>query len=147
MNIERIANENDLIAIHQLLMHQYVEIGLAKLNEEKVLETLWATFCDGVIIGLRSAAGDIVGSCGLRLCEYWYSDETYYLDNWLFVQRDERYQNGAALLLGGCGDLAKETGKNVVVAIGNPFKHANRGKKVIGQGFVIVPTGPRIALQ
>lgn len=87
----RLATEADEGPLLNLLMAAYAENAIFAVNPEKVLEAIrLGTQRKGGIIGVVDGHGEIAGSVGLLLEQYWYSDEWSVGERWNFVRENYR---------------------------------------------------------
>ena len=111
----RIATPNDEQELFKLLTEKlYYENGAFSVSPQKVVESIQhATRGQGGIIGIIDGDGEIAGSIGMRLGNFWYSDDWHIEELWNFVGEDYRRSEYAKNLI-QFGKWAAETMKLVL---------------------------------
>lgn len=100
----RLAGPADEDALFHLLMLAHQENGLLALSEEKVRQVLRAMLARGSgrwgMIGIiHGPDGSAIGSVGVELETFWYSDEWYLGERWNYVHPDHRQSSHAEDLI------------------------------------------------
>src|SRR5690606_7256198 len=79
--IVRLATQDDAPKIFDLLKLMHAEVGLAPMAPDKVVRRMVAAI-DGGFVLVAERDGDIVGSIGLVVDSWWYSDRQLLRDLW-----------------------------------------------------------------
>lgn len=100
----RLAGRRDEPAIYDLLMLLYDENAMAPLSVEKVQRMIKAgTRGQGGVIGVIDGPHGIEASVGLKLAQWWYSDDWHLEEMWAHVHPSHRQGDHAQSLI----DFAK----------------------------------------
>ena len=114
------ARAGDEHAIFALCMMAHAEIGLSRVNKDKVLDMIHRCVRkDGGVIGLiKDAEGNIEAGTGLRIGEgRWYSSEMQLYDIFTFVHPAHRKSRHAQALLQFQKDFANSMAMELIVAV------------------------------
>jgi len=127
-NNVRIATEKDEKELLSLLMNKlYYENGTFGVCPEKVIATIkHATQGNGGIIGIIEGNGEIAGTIGMQIDQFWYSDDWYLCELWNFVHPDYRKSEYAKNLI-DFGKWASEQMK-MILNIGIISTHRTEAK-------------------
>ena len=106
--------DKDNLAALLRLMHK--EVGLSSLNEDKMFNRIDITIQSGVAF-LAEYDGKIIGSMGVFIGDFWYSDDPVLMDSWLFVRKDFRKTRAAWTLLSKIKMFAKKAKAPLVVGV------------------------------
>ncbi len=110
----RIAVPGDEEDIFNLLCLLYKENALFTLSRERAMQTFRkATHGQGGIIGLIETDKGLVGSVGLYLEQYWYTDDYHLSEYYNFTHPDHRKSGYAQDLI----DFAKWCNENMSVML------------------------------
>lgn len=105
--IVRVAEDHDAEPVLLLLKRMHAENGLASLNWNKVVERAREVFEVGIPL-VADIDGDVVGSLGLLPGQWWYSDDWYLGESWVYVRPDARKTRAAAMLVERAQKAAKD---------------------------------------
>lgn len=106
----RLAEKRDEQEIFDLLKLLALENALFNVNDDKVRETIQiATDQKNGMIGIIEQDGHVVGSVGLFIHGYWYTDDWHLQEYWNFVHPEYRRSNYAKNLI----DFAKWVNENM----------------------------------
>lgn len=117
MSIEfRLAEDRDGPAIFDMLLVMHGEVALAPINTGKVARTVAYVIEHGIgIVGERD--GEVVASAGLILDDWWYSDQQFLRDLWMYVRPEHRRSTAADGLLRHARKAAELWGLPLVVSV------------------------------
>lgn len=129
----RIANRKDASALYDLVFNGVVkDIAYAPPNEEKV-RALVTEVTNPVAKMLRPVVAVIDGPDGIPVAaapllpkQWWYSDETHYVQPWIFVKEEYRRTPFAKTLLGTMIWWAERAAIPVVMTVPAGAEHATR---------------------
>jgi hypothetical protein len=138
--------EQDYREIFALLMVQHAEIGRAPLNPTKTGQYVYRVMSEGAAYIIEDD-GKPIGTVGLSILEFWYSDARFWSEEWLFILPTHR--DGAALraVFAEMQVLGRETGLPVNVTIFNEKRAKAAGKiQRIAERFYFAPGGVSVII-
>lgn len=122
----RLATPQDGRAIFDLLCLMHAEVALAPLNPEKLARAIVYTVEHGMQI-VGELDGRIIATAALIVDSWWYSDEQFLRDLWVFVHPDHRRSNVAAGLVEHVREAAEIWGLPLVISV---FGSKDSGRKI-----------------
>jgi hypothetical protein len=133
--------EGDYRAIFALLMHQWQEVGRASLNPTKAGQYIYRVMTQGAVYVVERN-GEIVASVGLSLIDFWYSEQKFWTEEWLFIAPDHRDGSVLRAIFSELKTLGEQTGAPVNVTIFNA-KRAKGASEIhrIAERFFFMPGG------
>lgn len=136
--------ERDYLLIFSLLMEQWREVGRAPLNPTKAGQYIYRVMSEGVAY-LVEREGKVVASVGLSPLDFWYSDQKFWSEEWLFIAGDHR--DGAVLraVFAELRTLGEATDMPVNVTVFNE-KRAKGTKQIhrVAERFYFMPGGSSV---
>lgn len=139
----RIADENDVGRIMDLLILHGPEFPVSSVNYAKALDHVRKFVKEGTVI-IVEHQGAIVASAALMPEQLWYSDDWVLMDYWAFVHPKFRKSRAASLLLKGVRELARMTDLTTFIAV-RSLKQVDQKNKFFRRFFV--PVGELFACQ
>lgn len=115
----RLAEPKDEIALYRMLSEKlFNENATFSMSPEKVLRFIQAATRNndpnsGAIIGVIDGDGEIAGSIGMILGQFWYSDEFHVEEYWNFVDSNYRKSEYAKNLI----DFAKSISERLKMVL------------------------------
>lgn len=118
--------DQDAAAIHAFLCAAAARAGALRcpVNPEKSMQEVWRIVhaldfaeADATPYGfalIAERAGEMAGTLGVICPEYWYGDQRFLTDRWLFAAPDAQREIGAALRAEAAA-LAREAGLSLVI--------------------------------
>ena len=127
----RHAVRDDFTRLWPLLMDMHREQGLFSLNKEKVARTL-AEAIDGGQVLIAESGGVILGTFAWTITTFYYSDDQFIGDLWLYVRPEHRRSMAAVRLRNAMTAEARKRGLPLVAgAVGKKLN----GARLFGGGF------------
>lgn len=127
----RIATKKDEQNIFDLLCRLWDENALFSMSPEKVLDAIrHGTRHEGGIIGIiDDKNGNPIASVGLGISQYWYSQEYFLEEKWIFVSPEHRKSDHAKNLI----DFAKwcSENMNLILNMGIISTHRTEAKIIL----------------
>lgn len=134
-------NPQDCEAIARLLFGMYQEVGRGTLNPQKA----WLNLCGAVEKYAAYMVFDgemLVGSAGLVPLDLSYTDDPFFVDQWLYVVPEYRTGEAFCCLLDEIQGFSDSTGATVMLRVFNPKRAKVRDQvSRIGESFCITPAG------
>ena len=115
----RLASGPDVPDLYDLLLTMHDEVGMATLAPLKVVQAIENVLETGFCV-VAEIDGEIVGSIGLDLREWWYSEDVFFGDRWVFVHPDYRKSSIAAGMLRKAISFADKADIPLVVGVFSP---------------------------
>jgi GNAT superfamily N-acetyltransferase len=112
-----LATPDDISGIADLLRSMHAENGQAQVNERKALGVISQHIESGGCLVARQR-DEIVGSMGVYVGSWWYSDEEAFFTRWFYVHPKHRSEGHATRLIGGMKQASRVEGKRLFVRIG-----------------------------
>ena len=114
----RLATRRDEPAIYDLLLLLYAENAMAEIAPRKVQRVIKAaTRARGGIIGVVDGHDGIVASVGLKLDQWWYSDEWHLGEMWVHIHPDHRDESHERDLIAFAKQCAARLGLSLLMGI------------------------------
>jgi len=125
--VVRPATVADLDGLVVLLFMMGREMSLFQVNEAKSIAFIQSVLSTGFVL-VAELNGEIVGSIGLTLTSFWYSDDTALVDTWFYIKPNARRSSVALRLLRGAKQHSKELGLILIVGVFNLQETARKNK-------------------
>lgn len=146
--IREVGSEDDLIQLHMLLLIMGQEAARVPVNPRKVMQQLMhcAQNPDVYTMLLTIEDDHLIGAMCLMKTEYWYGDDFFLSDLFLYVlpaKRDGRAMKelkDAAAAIGTAADM------QVFITINNPKRRRHSGIELAGSVEAFHPSGAILAL-
>lgn len=110
------AGDREIAAIFRLLELMHAEVAIASMDRKKV-KTMIGRCLDGGAVCIAMEDGKIVGTMGLLVTQFWYSDEWIVQEMWTFVHPDHRRSHHAKNLLMLAVGAGKQLGMPLVAGV------------------------------
>lgn len=132
--------EADYHIIFALLLVQHAEVGRAQVNPRKSGIYIYRVMTEGAAYVIERD-GQPIGSIGLSVVPFWYSDEKFWSEEWLFIVPAHR--DGAALraVMTELKVLGEQTSLPVSLVVFNEKRKKSTGIARIAEQFFFVPAG------
>lgn len=141
--------DDDAKAIGRLvLLDMYAEVGRAPLNANKAFGAIYTCVKEGnaamIFDGER-----LVGTLGLVINEFWYSDEPQLVEQWAYLAPDYRGGDAGRALFSAARMIAHRLGfPHVTMIVFNARRaRATTALAKIGEMFDFRPAGALITLE
>jgi hypothetical protein len=138
--------EDDYRIIFALLLVQHAESGRAPVNPGKSGMYIYRVMTEGAAYIIEDD-GQPIGTIGLSMLDFWYSDEKFWTEEWLFIAPGHR--NGSALraVFAEMKVLGEQTGLPVNVTIFNA-KRAQAAHQIhrIAERYFFAPGGVSVII-
>lgn len=95
------------------------EVALAPVDDQRAFQNMAAIVDQGHSF-VAWDGDEIVGALGLTMVPYWYAEDTFLIDRFLYVRPDRRFGEVGVKLLRAGRDEGKRTGKSVFILVANP---------------------------
>ena len=105
----RPALERELPEVLALLLLFHKEMKAISLNREKLIWRIDRVFREGVIL-IAIRGGKPVGTMGISPAQWWFSDDWYLGDFWMFVRKGDRRSTAAADILKKAKEFSDRVG-------------------------------------
>jgi N-acetylglutamate synthase-like GNAT family acetyltransferase len=115
----REATQDDVPALMDLLRLMHDENGMAPIDVAKVLNHVLHVLRDGRVL-VAEIDGRIVGSLGLELKSWWYSQASFIGDHWFFVSPNHRTSSAAIDLVNAARRLSKRAAVPLLLGVLTP---------------------------
>lgn len=132
--IIRPATEGDIPALKRLLKEMHAEVGIGKFDEERFSNTIQSV-CTNSIAIVAEIDGELVGSIGISVDKWWYSNDSFLADVWTFVHPSARNTRAAALMISEARAMAKRLNAPLVLGIFNRVEIERKAKFYARQGL------------
>lgn len=99
--------ERDAEAVLLLLRQMHGENGLAPLAWDKVVARAREVFDSGIPL-VADFAGEVIGSLGLLPSQWWYSNDWFLGESWVYVRPDSRKTRAAVMLVEAAQKAARD---------------------------------------
>ena len=118
----RLAVKTDVPVIFSLLegMHGEFDEMLPPINPEKLYRAIEESVNVCVIIAENK--GKIVGSIGLYVMEWWFSDSKSLADNWTYVAPGSRRSKAATLMVRKAKEFSDRAGVPLMMGVFSPIQ-------------------------
>lgn len=143
----RLARLEDVPAIFELLKGMAEEWPMVPVNHNRVFRKVHEVVSKGLAL-VVTVEGTIVASAGLAPAQWWFSDEWFVGDFWVYVDKRWRRTRIAALLLGRIKEMAREMDMPIFVAVHTMNQASLKNRlyrrffKPVGETFVVnMPEG------
>lgn len=124
----RLATRPDEPAIYDLLLQLYDENAMAMIASDKVQRMIKAgTRGNGGVIGVIDGSHGMEASLGMKIGQWWYSDEWHLEEMWLHVHPAHRHTDHAQKLIDFAKDCADRLGLPLLMGI---LTHSRADAKV-----------------
>lgn len=141
-----VTSEADAPVVLDFLRAMHAEVGRAPLNDAKALGVIAETIRLGVALVVEDG-GRIVGSMGLNRIDYWYADDDFLGETWLYVDREYRKAGEViGLLMSEARHIGEATGLPVLIDHYHP-RRAGGGLSIAADRFEFRPAGNLLALE
>ena len=121
----RSANQQDIPRIAFLLMRMHEESGMGKLNMPKVERYIGATLARGVILIVED--DDLpIATMGLRVQDFWWSDDTALVDAFTYVAPEGRKSSAFRMMFRKAKEMANKAHMPLLMA---NFGHVDEERK------------------
>lgn len=122
ITIREPASPDDLVALHKLLLVMGQEVARAPVNPAKVMQQLVQAVSqpDAYTILMAIDDGDLVGALCLSKTEFWYSDDEFLSDLFLFVLPQHRGGEAMPALIAAAEQIGSAADLQVILTINNP---------------------------
>jgi len=139
-----VATPDDLEEVFTLLLVMHAENGVGRLDEPKARGAISEIINSGGCL-ISKQNGKIVGSVGLTMTSWWYSQDRFLVDEWFFVHPDHRAEGHATQLIGWMKTAAQTCGTPVVLSVGttvdalSKLKYFRKHLTPFGGAFIYQP--------
>ncbi len=136
--------KQDFDTIFAMLILQHGEVGRVPMNREKTAKTAFETIATGFALIIESN-GEPIGSCGFVENEFWYGDEKFWDENWLWIMPSHRDARTFRHLIAVFKDIADKTEMAVSFMVFNE-KRSGRPMELVGELYGVLPMGARVMM-
>ena len=116
----RLATSADRDALRAMLLDMRSEMGIGSLNRDKGFAVLDKVIAGGLAI-VAEIDNAIVGSIGLFIGDWWYSDDQFVGDYWTYVDPVARNSFIALRMIEVAKTIARGLGLPLVMSVINPI--------------------------
>ena len=137
----RLARPGESQAVYDALLPMHGETAVASLNAEKAFAEVDRLVSQGTVL-VSVQDGEIRGSVGLYMPDWWYSDEVFVTDRWFFVHPAHRKSGHASRLIDGAKTVSDTLNVPLVLGIqttvdtATKMKLFNRKMTLFGGAFI-----------
>ncbi len=135
-------DEKSFTDVFELLLQLHKEGGYAPLDADAAARHAYLVLSEGRSLVARSADGKSFGTLALAEQQFWYAQESFLQDAWVFVSPRHRRGKVGVELMRRARDLAQEAGKIAFVTVNNPDRRQKKTKMaLVSQTAGYVPIG------
>lgn len=136
--------DQDVAAIHHMLAHQMAQgAARAPVSPEKSMRAVYdvVTSKEGAAAWMAFADGKFVGTMGIVQTDFWYADDGFLYDKWLYVLPE--YENCGALseLLKEAQAAADVAGMELIITILNKSRRRGARREHVAMLYSYQPAG------
>ena len=135
--VVRHATAADAAQIMRLLHRMHEENGLVPANWEKVAGIVIAGIAQRTII-VAQQGPRLIGTTGLEMQRWWYSDAGFLGARWFFVHPDHRRSSAAFRMLKMAKTIARRRGLTLAMGVISPKEPERKGNLFRRKGFRFV---------
>jgi len=142
-------SDEDAKAIGRLvILEMYREVGRAPLNPDKAFINIYDCVKRGNAAMIFNDE-ELVGSLGLVITDFWYSDEPQLVEQWAYISPDYRDGEAGRALFSAARLIAHRKGfPHVTMIVFNKKRSKAKSKlAVIGEQFDFRPAGSAVILE
>ena len=113
-------DEASFADVYALTVALHLEGGFAALDNDKASRAVYQVLQEGLVWVARDESGEAIGTLGLTELSFWYSQDTYLQDAWLYVRPDFRGAQVGVALMRAARAEAQARNKIVLITVTNP---------------------------
>lgn len=113
-------DEASFVEVYELTLELHREGGYAPLDNDKAAAAVYQVLTEGMVWVARDAAGVAIGTIGLTELKFWYSQESYLQDAWLYVRPAFRKGRVGVLLMQAARAEAQKRNKIALITVTSP---------------------------
>ena len=148
LTIERAgADEASFAEVFDLTLALHKQGGFARMDYEKTAAAVYSTLKDGIVFVARNERREAIGTLGLSEQRFWYSQDTFLQDAWVYVRPAYRKGGVGVALMRAARDEAQRRGKICFITVHNPDRRSKKtAMSLESQTAGFVPLGYTIKL-
>jgi predicted N-acetyltransferase YhbS len=140
-------DDEDFADLWPLMVELHKSGGFAQMDVDKTVGAIHSVINEGMVFLARDEAGVAIGTLGLTELRFWYSQDSYLQDAWLYVRPKYRKQGVGVLLMRAGRDEAQRRGKVCMITVHNPDRRQKKTRMALeSQTAGFVPFGYTIKL-